>query len=97
LWDISIVIRYRYHHHHHHHRPIHGLGLSLVRFHNHHKKSFPPPGIEPPVVSHFTHYGVTYEGKDKVVPLLNQVPSYDDVCGNGGTAPRVLNLGGRWR
>jgi len=31
-------------------------------------------------------------GKFKVVPVLSQAPRHEDICGNGGIAPRVLNL-----
>jgi len=36
-------------------------------------------------------------GKGKDVPGLDKVPRHEDVCGSGGIAPRILNLGTRWR
>jgi hypothetical protein len=33
----------------------------------------------------------------KVVPVLNYVPRHEDVLGRGGIAPRILDLGTRWR
>jgi len=35
--------------------------------------------------------------KGKNIPVLNWAPGQKDVCGRGGTAPRILNLGARWR
>jgi hypothetical protein len=37
------------------------------------------------------------KSKGKVVPVLNQAPRHEDVLGSGGIAPRVLDLGTRWR
>jgi len=37
------------------------------------------------------------KGKGKVIPLLNYAPLHEDVLGRGGIAPRILNLGDRWR
>jgi hypothetical protein len=31
--------------------------------------------------------------KGAVVRVFNQIPRHEDVCGSGGTAPRILNLG----
>jgi len=31
------------------------------------------------------------------VPVLNEVPRHEEVLGSGGLAPRILNLGSRWR
>jgi hypothetical protein len=35
--------------------------------------------------------------KCKVVPVFNQSPSNEDGRGSGGIAPRILNLGSRWK
>jgi hypothetical protein len=35
--------------------------------------------------------------KGKVVPMSNYAPLYEDVGGNFGVAPLILNLGARWR
>jgi hypothetical protein len=35
--------------------------------------------------------------KGKVVPMLKELPCHEDVWGSGGIAPRILNLGTRWR
>jgi hypothetical protein len=37
------------------------------------------------------------KGKRKVVPVLNEAPRHEDVLGSEGTAPRILDLGTRWR
>jgi len=41
-------------------------------------------------------YG-NYKGKGKVAPVLKKVPRHEDVGVSGGIAPRILNLGTRWR
>jgi hypothetical protein len=33
----------------------------------------------------------------KVVPVLNQASRHEDVLGSGGIAPRILDIGTRWR
>jgi hypothetical protein len=33
----------------------------------------------------------------KTYPLLNLTPRPEDVWGNGGIVPRVINFGARWR
>jgi len=33
----------------------------------------------------------------KVVPLLNYAPHPENLWGTGGIAPRILNLGPRWK
>jgi len=38
---------------------------------------------------------VTSKGKD--VPVLDQVPRYEEVWGSGGISPRILNFVTRWR
>jgi hypothetical protein len=35
--------------------------------------------------------------KGKVVTVLNQPPCNEDVLGSGGIAPRIRDLGTRWR
>jgi hypothetical protein len=35
----------------------------------------------------------TFKVKEKPVSVRNKVPRHEDVMGNGGTAPRILNLG----
>jgi len=35
--------------------------------------------------------------KGKVVPVLKLIPRHEDVLWIGGIAPRILNLGTRWR
>jgi hypothetical protein len=37
------------------------------------------------------------KGKGEAVPACNYVPRHEDVYGNGGTAPRILNLGNGWK
>jgi len=34
---------------------------------------------------------------NNVVPVLNKAPCHEDVWGYGGTVPRILNLGIRWK
>jgi hypothetical protein len=34
-----------------------------------------------------------FEGKDKVIPMLNQAPHHEYVWGSGGIDPRIFNLG----
>jgi hypothetical protein len=40
---------------------------------------------------------LTWEGKGKVVPVLNYAPRHEDVLRSGGIDPRILDLGTRWR
>jgi hypothetical protein len=35
--------------------------------------------------------------KGKVITVLNYAPRHEDLSGSGGIAPRILNLGTRWR
>jgi hypothetical protein len=46
-------------------------------------------------------YGIPYASlgicKGKVIPVLNQAPCHEGVLGSGGMAPRILDLGTRWR
>jgi hypothetical protein len=43
----------------------------------------------------YIHRGVKVKGK--VLPVLSQAPRHEDVLGIGGIAPRILDLGIRWR
>jgi hypothetical protein len=37
------------------------------------------------------------KGKGKDVPVLNLAPRHEDVLGSGDIAPRILDLGTRWK
>jgi len=41
-------------------------------------------------------YEHKYKSKGKVVPVLNEVPRLEDVCGSGSIAPCIPNFGTRW-
>jgi hypothetical protein len=36
-------------------------------------------------------------GNDKADPMPNQAPYFEGICGSGGIAPPIPNLGARWR